>query len=365
MARALGKAIFVVVYRIAPGHLKNPLDSEPHYDGSKKADVRRIIRRISGDSKVMYDEKDFEKAFPRYERVLRANQHLFDHSEVHYQKRIFLELNPQDRRRLQTDEMISDGVIVRAEWGSLVIFGYDPAVKKVTWGELIAKLCKDDCNRPWPGRALRWTECLGKSLAKALKRLAADDLEALPLYYWRPPDDGVGTTYRPSIATQSQSAGKTTLTITFTQLPPELTARPSGWLGTLFHYLDFARMMRWGILKSARFDDLFHGNLSGNQLREKQAEFRDCLLNIRIEFQNRGLQKNQFLEAFPGWRRQELGDMVKSYYALVDRLEPKRNPGSESIRSLYPELVSINERFLTVFHERIAELFLEELVNSR
>ncbi len=57
--------------------------------------------------------------------------------------------------------------------------------------------------------------------------------------------------------------------------------------------------------------------------------------------------------------------MLKAYYALVDQLEPKRNPGSETIRSLYPELVSINERFLTAFHERIAELFLEELVNSR
>ena len=366
MARALGKAIFVVVYRIDPGHLQNPLDSEPHYDGNRKSEVRKIIRGISRDSKVMYDEKDFEKAFPKYERVLKANQHLFDHAEVQYQKRMFLELTHEDRRQLQTDDIIPDGAVVHDEWGSLMIFGYDSAVQKVTWEELIAKLCKDDRNRPWPGSALRWTECLGKSLGKALKRqLAADAPEALPLYYWTPGDDRVGIAYRPSIAAQSQRAGKTTFTITFTQLPPELTARPSGCLGTLFHYLDFARMMRWGILKSARFNDLFYGNLTGDQLREKQAEFLDSLLNIRIEFQNRGLQQDQFLEAFPKWRRQELRDMLKAYYALVGQLEPKRSPGSETIRSVYPELVSINDRFLTAFHERIAELFVEELVNSR
>ena len=57
--------------------------------------------------------------------------------------------------------------------------------------------------------------------------------------------------------------------------------------------------------------------------------------------------------------------MLKAYYALVGQLEPKRSPGSETIRSVYPELVSINDRFLTAFHERIAELFVEELVNSR
>jgi hypothetical protein len=361
MARALGKAIFVVVYGIDPGHLKTPLDSEPHYDGNRKSDVRKIVRSISGDSKVIYDEGDFEKAFPKYERVLKANQHLFDHGEVHYQKRIFLELTHEDCRQLQTHDIIPDGAVVRAEWGSLMIFGYDSAVKEVTWGELIAKLGEDDRNRAWPGSALRWTECLGKSLGKALKRqLTADDPEALPLYYWSPQDDGVGIAYRPSIAAQSQRAGKTTFTISFTHLPPELTARPSGCLGTLFHCQDFARMMRWGILKSARFSDLFCGNLSGDQLREKQAEFLDSLLNIRIEFQNRGLQKDQFLEAFPKWRRQELEDMLKVYYALVGQLEPKNKPSSKTVRSLYPELVSINERFLTAFHERIAELFLEE-----
>src|SRR5258708_6578626 len=56
MARALGKGIFVVLYRIDPGHLQNPLDSEPHYDANRKSEVRKIIRGISRDSQVMYDE---------------------------------------------------------------------------------------------------------------------------------------------------------------------------------------------------------------------------------------------------------------------------------------------------------------------
>jgi hypothetical protein len=360
MARALGKGIFVVLYGIEAGHLKNPLDSEPHYDGSRKPDVCRIIRSISRGTNVMYNEQDFEKAFPEYVQALTANKHLFENDEVRYQKRIFLELTHDERGRLQTDSTISDGVVVRAEWGSLTIFGYDPAVKVITWRELIETLSRDDRDRPWPGSALRWTECLGKSLSKALNRqLAADDPEALPLY-WRPRDGG-GIGYRPSIAAQFQGAGITTFVIAFTHLPPELTDRPSGWLGTLFHYLDFARMMRWGILKSARFRDFFAGNLQGDHLREKQAEFLDALLNIRIEFQNRGLQKGQFLEAFPQERRAELDSMVNAYYDLIKELEPKMEPTSETIRNLYPLLVDNNERFLLAFHERIKELFLEEL----
>src|SRR6202011_1353001 len=103
------------------------------------------------------------------------------------------------------------------------------------------------------------------------------------------------------------------------------------------------------------FNNLFNGNFGGDRLLEKQAEFLDSLLNIRIEFQNRGLQKDQFLEAFPKSRRQELEDMLNTYYALVDQLEPKKKPGGEVIRNLYPQLVAINERFLKMFHERIAE----------
>ena len=44
MARALQKGMFVVVYGVKPGQLRNPLDSEPQYEGVTKSDVHKIVR---------------------------------------------------------------------------------------------------------------------------------------------------------------------------------------------------------------------------------------------------------------------------------------------------------------------------------
>ena len=58
MARALKKAIYVAVYGIKPGQLRNPRESEPQYEGITKSDVHRIIRGIAADAKVLYHEED-------------------------------------------------------------------------------------------------------------------------------------------------------------------------------------------------------------------------------------------------------------------------------------------------------------------
>jgi hypothetical protein len=362
MARALNKGIFVLLYGIEPGDLKNPLDSHPHYDGGDANDVRKVIRGMSIGSSTLYEETDYVDAFPKYEKALQANEHLFEFRRVHYEKQIFLELTYGQREALKKDSKVPDKVIVRGAVGSLVIFGYDLEVLRVSWGELLEKLGEDDGSRPWPGSAIAWTKFLGRVLRKALNRqLTPDDPEGLPLY-WESHGRG-GISYRPSIAEQEMFAGKTVFRITFTQLPPELTARPTGPLDTLFHYLDFARMMRWGVLKSPRFDEFFNGNLSKELLSQKNAEFLDTLLNIRIEFQNRGLQRDQILNAFPCEKRMVIQGILDKYHQLVGQLEPEKKPDNQLIRTLRPELISLNANFLKILHECIGEWLIKDLAD--
>jgi hypothetical protein len=364
MARALDKAIFVLLYGVKPGNLKNPLNSHPHYDGTDGDAVRQVIRGISECTSAPYGESDFAESLKKYQKLLRASKYLFESQQVRYEKRIYLEFTYDQCQALKKDPKVPAKVIVRDDLGSLTIFGYDDETLSVTWDRLLEKLIEDDEGRPWPGSAIAWTKVLGRALRKALNRqLTPDDPEGLPLY-WESRLRG-GISYRPSITEQTVFTGKTIFAVTFTQLPPELTARPTGPLDTLFHYLDFARMLRWGVLKSPRFDDFFEGNLSDEMLRQKNAEFLDTLLNIQIEFQNRGLQKDQILGAFTGERRQKIQTILDDYHRVVGQLEPENKPGSELIRKLRPELMSLNATFLNVLHEGIGNLLAGELSEQK
>ncbi len=77
----------------------------------------------------------------------------------------------------------------------------------------------------------------------------------------------------------------------------------------------------------------------------KQAEFLDALVNIRIEFQNRGLVKDELSSAFPVERRKDIETLLESYYDIVTQLEPEKRPTPEQVRALYPKLLSINTTF--------------------
>ncbi len=362
MARALQKGMFVVVYGVKPGQLRNPLDSEPQYEGVTKSDVHKIVRGIAADARDLYHEEDFEAAFLEYDDVLRKNSHLFQSEHIQYEKRIRLELTNDQREKLQQTGVIPDLATVRAVFGSLDIFGYNETVEEITWADLIVRLTEDDAERLWPGSALAWTKLLGRILRKALRRqLTSANPEGLPLYFWQPNANGGGISYRPSITKQIRAGGLTSFTISFTHLPPELTARPSGNLGLISHYLDFTRMMRWGVLKDGRFKEFFRAGLPEKQMISKQAEFLDALVNIRIEFQNRGLVKDELSSAFPAERRKEIETLLKSYYDIVTQLEPEKRPTAEQVRDLYPRLLSINTTFHKWYLERSLELLSDEL----
>jgi hypothetical protein len=361
MARALKKAIFVAVYGVKPGQLRNPLDSEPQYEGVNKSDVHRIIRGIAADAKVLYHEEDFESAFVEYDEVMRKYAHLYQSEHIQYEKRIRLELTNDQREALRETGVIPDLATVRSVFGSLDIFGYNETVEEITWVELISRLTEDDAQRLWPGSALAWTNLLGRILRKALKRqLTSANPEGLPLYFWQPNSNGGGISYRPSITKQVRAGGLTSFTISFTQLPPELTARPTGRLGLISHYLDFARMLRWGVLKDTRFKEFFRGGLPEKQMSLKQSEFLDALVNIRIEFQNRGLAKDELITAFPLERREEVETLLQSYYEVVTELEPEKRPSAKQVRELYPRLLSINSTFHKWYLQRSLELLDDE-----
>ena len=365
MARALKKGIFVAVYGITPGQLRNPLDSEPQYEGVAKSDVHKIIRGIAGHAKVLYHEEDFEEAFLEYEEVLRKNAHLFQSEHIQYEKRVRLELTNEQRETLAQTGVIPDLATVRAVFGSLDLFGYNETVDEITWAELIARLTEDDGQRSWPGSALAWTNLLGRILRKALRRqLTSANPEGLPLYFWQPNANGGGISYRPSITKQIRAGGLTSFTISFTHLPPELTARPTGHLGLISHYLDFSRMMRWGVLKDGRFREFFRAGLTEKQMLSKQAEFLDALINIRIEFQNRGLVKDQLGVAFPPERRKQVERLLETYQEIVTQLEPEKRPTADQVRDFYPKLLSVNSTFLKWYLERSLELLSEESENE-
>ena len=363
MARALKKGIYVILYGVEAGNLKNPLDSHPHYDGTSSLDVRKIIRGISEDTKTQYDESSLDAALGAYQSRLQQKRYVYDFRQVDYEKRICLELTYAQRQALLQDAKVPDDANVLSDFGSLGIFGYDPQTHSITWGELVGKLDKDDDERPWPGSAVAWTKMLGRTLRKAINRQwTPDEPEGLPLY-WEVRGTG-GVSYRPSIAQQKVAAGKTTFWIAFAQLPPELTARPPGALGTLFHYMDFARMLRWGVLKHPRFRDFFEGNLSGQALCQKRADFLDTLLNIRIEFQNRGLEKEQILSALSGEQQDAVQKILDEYYHIIRQLDPENEPSIETINDLGPKLLSQNGQFFMILQEAIRKRLAKEFAIS-
>jgi hypothetical protein len=363
MARALRKGIYVILYGIAPGNLKNPLDSHPHYEGTNPVDVRRIIRGISSGTATRYDESSFDAALSVYQSRLQEKRFVYEFRQVDYEKRICLEVSYDQRQALVQNAKVPDDANVRGDFGSLGIFGYDPQTLSITWGELVGKLDKDDDERPWPGSAVAWTKMLGRTLRKAISRQwTPDDPEGLPLY-WEVRNTG-GISYRPSIAQQKVAAGKTIFSIAFTQLPPELTARPPGPLGTLFHYIDFARMLRWGVLKDPRFRDFFEGNLSGQALCQKKADFLDTLLNIRIEFQNRGLEREQILSAVSAEQQDAVQKILDDYRRIVRQLEPENEPDLETINDLGPKLLSVNAQFFMILQEAIGKRLAKEFAVS-
>jgi hypothetical protein len=211
-ARLLEKSVCQGQLRLVPKKQLHPNNSDTH-------------------AKVFYHEEDFEAAFVEYDEVMRKNAHLYQSEHIQYEKRIRLELTNDQRETLRENGVIPNLATVHSVFGSLDIFGYNETVEEITWVELISRLTEDDAQRLWPGSALAWTNLLGRILRKALRRqLTLANPEGLPLYYWQPNSNGGGISYRPSITKQVRAGGLTSFTISFTQLPPELTARPSGSL---------------------------------------------------------------------------------------------------------------------------------------
>jgi hypothetical protein len=155
---------------------------------------------------------------------------------------------------------------------------------------------------------------------------------------------------------------QTSFEISFTCVPPVLNARPDGNVGTLLDYLDFCRMMRWGIFGDQELATFFRNPhrlqkvvwhdfypITRIQIREREEyvrEFLERLYSVRAEFLNRGIQKDSIRITVPPGDQEALQAIRDRYYAALDRIDPTREG---IIPKLLPDI--------TIFQEVYAELF--------
>jgi hypothetical protein len=153
-----------------------------------------------------------------------------------------------------------------------------------------------------------------------------DGPEGLPLYF----DPIAKRSYRPSISARTEQGGITTFLVSFTLLPLELTAWPTGDTGDLLHYLDFARMMRWGVLEEPGIVDLFRTAEGSSDPENAIREFIGKILSIRTEFWNRGLQSDSLERAVQAEFREEVKRLLQKYRDAIALIDPKRRGFAQS-----------------------------------
>lgn len=289
-------------------------------------------------------------AIESYLRTIEDHASLLEHEDLAYDRRIRIKLDKNDVVALRRDGKLSDSVRIQGVNSSLTILGLPAAQGSVLWGELITILNKRGANFPWPESAVRWAEALGTFLSKVLNNRIDPDkqAEALPLYLNYIPIKQTADSYRPSVSRKILQAGEIEFEVAFAQLPPEYVTHPGAAASQLFQYISFCRMVRFGILESDRFQMLFQGKESDELLEAKVQEFSVALMNIRIEFLNRGLNKAQLFDSLPEHMHERAKKLQARWYATVGPLEPVRRPTAKMIKDAYPILLDVNKRYFSL-----------------
>jgi hypothetical protein len=302
IARGVGKeniGILVVVYGLKPGKTDNPLDA--HHQYSQDADdndpnnwesciknVKDIIGIIQPKG-IEYHPGELTDAIKDYISAVKEHGPLLECDIVNYDKRIHIKLSKLQLVTLKDKNELLEGVRVEGLGNSLSIFGFAEDENETTWGGLM-RMLKDRSDKwPYPGTAVRWAEALGRFLASAVNRNINLNVEAeaLPLYlnYIRlRPSSSIS--YRPAVTRKIIEAGDISFEVVFVELPPELVAYPEGVPAPLYHYISFCRMVRWGLLQSEHFSDLFGSGELGEEAKKMVNDFATKLMNIRVEFLN-------------------------------------------------------------------------------
>ena len=270
------------------------------------------------------------------------------------------QLRPKARQLLAETGRIADDVSVEGVQGSMMIFGL---VVGKNWRDFLKHL--GGLESPWQGSAERWASGLGSALQRALDGQCVNGPEGLPLYF----DADAGFSYRPSISSLKEEGEKTIFNVSFALLPKELTVHPPGKIGVLLHYLDFCRMMRWGVIEEPKFASFFRNGrrFSKEQAAERIREFLGRIFSIRTEFWNRGVPREDIWHALDESQQPVLDSLLNAYFAAMRVIDPDDNgtvpdplPEVDTLRKVYADLLKVNKEMYLLVYKALGPK-LEEL----
>lgn len=344
--------------------LDNPMTSIQQYRGTSREDVTAILmqlqdefQKLPDDPKPLLNATKLEESLDEYEKSILTQERCWRRDRTIFEKRIRLVFNTAQIEQLQASSEISDDVTLESVGDALMIFD-EPKVT-VKWGEFIQHL--ESMQLPWPGSAARWARGLGSTLRKALGDKLISDPEGLPLYFDARPSQF--KSYRPSVVLREEYGCKTYFVISFTLLPPELRIRPDGRPGVLLHYLDFCRMMRWGVLEDKMFVNFFiaPGTFTETDGTAAIEAFIERILTIRTEFWNRGLKSDSLEGVISSDEANKVRDLVKRYMDAIQIIDPdnkgvapQKLPSIATLQELYSNLLSINKEYYAIVHDAFA-----------
>lgn len=378
MARALLKPLYVVVYEPSKtsrqdsiiGKLGTPLDRLTHFRGTELNQIRAVLTKLERHINRHINLSKIEDALRKYNDTVEPYEDYWVCRNTIFENRIRLVLQKTEREGLAETGVILGTVEVKGDRDSMILF--DLMIDRILWRDFINHL--ESLKLPWPGSAARWASGLGSALQRALNGLCLEGPEGLPLYF----DARSRHSYRPSVSSREDNGGETVFSISFTQLPRELTARPDTKIGILFHNLDLCQMMRLGVLEDSTFVTFFknpQGLLQNHKFEaflrkapplrtedgaERIRDFLEKLFSIRTEFWNRGLKKDSIYEAIESEDRPALEIVLDSYRNALRRLDPEDkgtlpNPLPETgvVQEVYSELLKFNKAFYQLLHKSL------------
>ena len=318
---------------------------------------RDIVNKLKGSDSTdripLLDPVNLAAALSEYNKTIEKNRFNWINRTRLFHKRIELRFTHDEHVELLASGKIPQTVRVDGDPSSLAVFGVTRARK---WADFLAHLEK--LHLPWPGSADRWARGLGRFLQMSQSDRLLDGPEGVPLYF----DPFAACSYRPSILSCVEEEGQTVYTISFTLLPAELTDRPSGKIGVILHYLDFARMMRWGVLENRDFLELFRQPAKPDEEEVKiNDEFIGKILSIRTEFWNRGLKRDSLEQAVPVEFADEVRQLLDEYKGAMSVIDPPKNQGEtpnpmpdlKISKHIYEIVFRINKRFYQILVESL------------
>jgi len=214
---------------------------------------------------------------------------------------------------------------------------------------------------PWPGSAVRWAMGLGPKLQLALSGTLVEGPEGLPLYFDSRPNQKLS--YRPSVVLCDEYGDQTHFVISFTSMPKALAARPNRKKAdVLLHYMDFCRMMRWGVLEAEGSREYFSeaNAFTPEQADERLRQFIEGIISIRTDFWNRGLERDAIRSVLDESDHPLLDSLHDSYFQAIKQIDPKDEgippeplPDFQVVKQVYNDLLRINKVTYLLVHSAL------------